>query len=230
VLSHCYYGGGIYNNDEDYLKNNINPYDPYANAYYNQPTYIEQRKIGKWLTGTNTANNNRNTCSYFLEPHSYESLFKNFCQGPNPLKFCLAHFGGSEMMRLQNQRKSPTADEAALYGVLKVNWYQQVKNLMNAYPGVYADIAYTLADSGVHDIILSDLNDIGIGQRIMYGTDYFLAERDMPEKLIYENFKKSTNGVQLTNYNQTLAWDQIAQNNIYTFLASKYNPMSDIAN
>lgn len=227
VLSHCYYRGGIYNNDEAYLRNNINVINPFTNTAHGA-SYIAQRKWGRWLLGTNAAYNNSNTCSYFLEPHGYEEVFKYFSKKEKPLKLCLAHFGGSEMMGIQHGSRLPDKEEKQLYGILKKNWYQQVRELMQNYPGVYTDIAYTLADKSVHPYITTDLNDPDIGSRIMYGTDYFLAERDQPEKMLFETFKQAALAVPLTNYGNITAWDQAAKNNIYDFLESTYQPRSTL--
>ena len=220
VLSHCSYLGGIYSNDSGYIKGNLNPFDPYTGLYYTKPVYIKSKVSG--IFSNKDATSNKNTCSYFMEPASYESLLEYFhSRTGNPLKLCLAHFGGGNQIsatvssNLSKEEKDP-------YGVKNRNWFLQVQDLLKAYKGLYTDISYALWDKEIHPILLAQLNDPEYGGRILFGTDFFLTEREQPERETYNNFKTAAIEKTLSNYNNIRAWDQIAGKNIATFLQSKY--------
>ncbi|MCF0051629.1 hypothetical protein LXM25_16290 [Dyadobacter sp. LJ53] len=55
----------------------------------------------------------------------------------------------------------------------------------------------------------------------MFGTDFFLTERLLPEKDDYATFKKAALAQPFGNTN---AWEIMASKNVESFLASKYNP------
>src|SRR5207249_4547518 len=205
------------------LKGNLKPYDPYAKKYYTEAEYLQKKSFKKWLLGTNAATNNLNTCSYFLEPASYESLLKHFHERQgNPLKLCLAHYGGGNQILASNPANHPSEEERNPYGVKKANWFFQVRDLLKQYKGLYTDISYALHDSKVHDTILEELDNSAYGERIMYGTDFFLTEREQPEKNTYSVFKKKAIETTLAHFGNIRAWDMVAGTNVEQFLQSKY--------
>lgn len=226
VISHCNYLGGIYTNDTSYIKSNLNPYDPYSKKAYNEnfgskpPVYYEEKSILKKLTGTNDNRNNLYTCSYFLEPASYRTMIEYFAKQPSPLKLSLAHYGGSDQILIEHRMQTMKKQQ---YGMLPTqNWCAQIKDLMSIYPNVYTDISYALANSNTHSFILDDLNSKVYGKRIMFGTDFFLTEREMPEQKDVAQFKENALLKRLTNYNNVTAWEQIACHNITNFLESRF--------
>lgn len=224
VLSHCYYLGGIYKNDADALKSTLNPMNPYSGMKYDKPEYLTGKSFFKWILGQNKSNNNRNTCSYFLEPAAVEDMLKYFETLAKPLKFCLAHYGGAEQMLISHGKRKPNDIEANPYGIKTKNWYEQIKDLMIQNPNcTYADIAYTVYDKDVFPCVFQDLNDPAYSKKIMFGTDYFLTEQQQPETTTYHQFRDAAmNAVNTISGNSQ--WQQIAQDNTGAFLKSKYYP------
>lgn len=210
IMTHCAYLGGIFNNDADFVKASLNPYDPYARTYYDKPRYIADNKKARV--------NNQRSCSYFLEPHAYESMIKHFADKGTPLKICFAHFGSNQHMLLEHKEdKSPQQ----FYGVLRdKNWTAQIRDLMTRYPGVYTDISYSLTDYGVHDFIFDELRQ-SYGDRILFGTDFFMTEREAKERKTYTDFKAKA--LQQANISDAAnAWEKMAMLNVEQYLQSNF--------
>lgn len=244
VLSHCNYLGGIYNNDKKYLQLALKPMDPYTGQPYSSPEYQKNFNLGRWLSGTNDAENNKRTCSYFLEPSSFTSLTNYFhanrqlSQDYNddwflayrkllgripsrmrtPLKICLAHYGGDDQILMENG-KIPAKDPI---GVNPENWCRQIRKLIRNYEGIYTDISYSLSKRGVTECIIPDLEDKTLGDRILFGTDFFLTERELPEKVDYTTFRDQAQKHTMKRLPGRTAWDVIASLNTERFLQSKY--------
>lgn len=225
VISHCNYLGGIYTNDTSYIKSNLNPFDPYSKKLYNEnfgskpPEYYEEESISRRLFGIEENRNNLRTCSYFLEPASYRTMIDYFAKQPTPLKLSLAHYGGSDQILIEYRLQTMKPQ----YGMQpNQNWCAQIKDLMSIYPNVYTDISYALANRSTHPFILDDLDNKTYGHRIMFGTDFFLTERELPEQKDVALFKEDASGRRLTNYDNVSAWEQIACRNITGFLNSRF--------
>ncbi len=226
VLSHCNYLGGIFNNDTSHVKSSLNPMDVYSGKLYadnfpgiHPPRYHENKNFFKKLLGTQKNDANLNTCSYFLEPAGFRTMINYFDKRPRKLKLCLAHFGGDA--HILDEFNSKPANN--LFGMVQQNWCSQIIDLMKEYPGVYTDISYAVSNENIHKPILEKhLNDPAYGDRILFGTDFFLTEREMPERNDYEVFREKAMAKRLTNFDNRLAWDQIASVNTDKFLASKY--------
>ncbi|MCF0060570.1 amidohydrolase family protein [Dyadobacter chenwenxiniae] len=226
VLTHCSYLGGIYNNDTRFVNESLDPVNAYTGLKYSEtlgseatpPSPDKSINILKWIFGQNDNNRNLNTCSYFLEPESYRSLLEYFKNKTKPLKICLAHFGGDE--HVLNESKESSSGK--LFGTLQKNWCAQIKNLIREFPeSVYTDISFTVGNPDTHKPFFKDLKDPELQNRIMFGTDFFLTERLLPEKDDYATFKKAALAQPFGNTN---AWEIMASKNVESFLASKYNP------
>lgn len=224
VLSHCNYLGGIYNNDTEFVKGNLNPIDVYEGVRYsetfgnnvNPPVPDQSSSIVQWALGRNQSNRNRNTCSYFLEPASFRSTLRYFENIGKPLKICLAHFGGDDHM-LSESRNQPTG---RLFGMLQQTWCAQIRDLIHEFPeSVYTDVSFTVGNPDTHKIIFQDLKDPVLRERIMFGTDFFMTERVIPEKDDYATFKAAA---LKENFNGKNAWEIVASENVESFLASTY--------
>ena len=172
------------------------------------------------MLGTDDNKNNLHTCSYFLEPVSYRTMVEYFAKRSNPLKLSLAHYGGSDQILIEYRMQTMKKQQ---YGMLPTqNWCAQIKDLMSIYPNVYTDISYSLANRNTHSFILDDLDNKIYGRRIMFGTDFFLTERQMPERKDIALFKEDALAKRLTNYNSITAWEQIACHSITNFLNSRF--------
>lgn len=225
VLTHCSYLGGIFTNETAHIKANLNSLDIYTGKKYadnfpnlSPPAY--QQSGGFWtklFRQTNTESN-KNTCSYFLEPASYETTIDYFSKLDKPLKICLAHYGGSEHIIAESNSKP---FKETLFGMKQENWCKQIKELMLKYSNVYTDISYAVSNKDTHQPVLKDVADPVIGNRIMYGTDFFMTEREMPEKKDYEVFKSQALSFIIGNTN---AWEKMASANTDAFLHSNYYP------
>ncbi|GLU53219.1 amidohydrolase family protein [Dyadobacter frigoris] len=224
VLSHCSYLGGIYSNDTDYINNSLDPFDVYSGKSYSQnfgpgvppPVPDKSKNFFKWILGQRDNLRNLNTCSYFLEPASFKTLIAYFSkEGKKPLKICLAHFGGEDHVLDEYNGKSGET----LFGMVQQNWCSQIKDLIKKYPNVYTDIAYAVGNSQTHKAFLKDVQDIELQQNIMFGTDFFLTERVLPEKDDYATFKRAALNQVIGNTN---AWEIMASENVEVFLKSKY--------
>lgn len=218
ILSHCNYLGGIYNNNKAFLQANLNPLDPYTGQAYNVPTYQNESKFWKKITGTNEARNNKITCSYFLEPESYRTMlsyFKN--EYGKELKLSLAHYGGDQQIQAAYNAQAGNQQ----YGVNPLNWYRQIQNLMTEYSNLYTDFAYAIYNSRIHPNIITDVQKQPFGDRILFGTDFFMTEQEMPEKNDYTTFRANA---MKALYRDGTVWDQTASKGIERFLYSPYYP------
>jgi predicted TIM-barrel fold metal-dependent hydrolase len=235
VLSHCNYMGGIFNNVTSYLKANLDCFDPYTGKMYsaqvpNRPSYINaSASFWQRIMGTANTKSNMRSCSYFLEPESYRTMVDYFSKKGKPLKICLAHFGGSNQITVSNGSKHQNdKEELNPYGVLRKNWYQQILALMRQYPNIYSDVSYAIYDKAVFEDVFTVLNEAGVGDRIMFGTDFFLTEREQEEKLTVTNFRTEAmkDSRRIGRLNNAPAWDIIASSNTHDFLSkgNKYYP------
>ncbi|WP_031529320.1 amidohydrolase family protein [Dyadobacter crusticola] len=223
VLSHCSYLGGIYNNDTAFVNASLNPFDVYSGQRYSEnfgqgtppPTPDNSVNRLKWILGQNDNNRNLNTCSYFLEPASFDSLLDYFNKKGTPLKICFAHFGGDN--HVLDEANGITPKE--LFGMKQENWCSQIQGLIQKYPGVYTDVSFTVGNPKTHPIFFKYLEDLILQKRMLFGTDFFMTERLLPEKDDYATFKKAALQKTFDNKN---AWEIMASENTESFLESKY--------
>ncbi|WP_264530187.1 amidohydrolase family protein [Flavobacterium sp. N502540] len=221
IMTHTYYLGGIFNYDRDYIKRNLNPVDPYTGNVYGVPKFIEEKGgfFGNLFNGQ-TRTSCRSSCSYFLEPHSYESMLNTI----KDLKICFAHFGGVKQIQV-TQGNNKESNQINPYGVLRKNWFSQIQNLMSQHPNVYTDISYDVAEcllkenNELYNVFFDEANK-SYGNQILFGTDYFMTEKDSLEQVAVQGFRNYAANAKLQNGNSL--WDQMAKNNINSYLESKY--------
>lgn len=221
IMTHAYYLGGIFNYDKNYIINNLKPTDPYTGKVYDVPKFIEEKGslLGKILT-TQATKNCKYSCSYFLEPHSYESMLNKI----KDLKICFAHFGGVAQIKA-SMGLNKDANQITPYGVLQKNWFSQIQALMSQYPNVYTDISYNVAEclakenNMLYNVFLNEANK-PYGNQILFGTDYFMTEKDSLEQDAVKGFRNYASNAILKNGNSL--WDQMAKENINKYLQSNY--------
>jgi uncharacterized protein len=164
-----------------------------------------------------TDKGNNTETDVFLYPKNWECILQTY---PN-LKVCFAHMGGSTEIFLN---KSKTR---------RSSWYEDVKELMAFHPNVYTDISYTLANKDTWPEILAlcqnrvTITRNGLiedapykntmGDRVLFGTDYFMTEQEDSEKNLAQKFPNW-----LLNQNQKHILDKISELNPVAYLTSDF--------
>ena len=114
------------------------------------------------------------------------------------LKICLAHFGGTYEM------EKPSA----------TNWYHQILEMIsNKDNQVFTDVSYSLWDSKHHGKLKEAIADPASGDRILFGTDFYMTEREKKEIELAGNFR--------TKLGEGL-FEKAAYTNVKRFLNSEY--------
>lgn len=224
VITHCSYLGGIYHNNADYVKRHLNAklshytgYDDYfaycKAAGYLPPVYQNPKpSLFRRLTGMRDEFKNLVTCSYFLDPFSYIPLLDYFKGRDKPLKICLAHYGGEAQMLLAAGVKPGNNDplETNPAGITNNNWTSQIRQMMLKYDFLYTDVSYTYVEPATHKVIIDDMLNQTFSNRILFGTDYYMTEREGRER---ENFSKFMQTCQMTQVSGISTWDMFMDNN-----------------
>ena len=91
---------------------------------------------------------------------------------------------------------------------------------MSRFPkSVFTDISYSLTDysakdTTVHDFIFSQLRNPTYGGNIMFGTDFFMTEREAEERKTYTSFKSKA--LSQTGFNDVRnAWEKISVKTLF---------------
>lgn len=130
----------------------------------------------------------------FMHPDGFEILLKNHPK----LKFCLAHFGGTYEMEKPSQN----------------NWFHRIKTLVSKKEhNVYTDVSYSLWDTKHHGKMKEAIADPSCGDRILFGTDFYMTEREKPEKVLAGLFREKM-GEDL--------FKKCSYTNVKSFLNSEY--------
>lgn len=140
---------------------------------------------------------------YFTEPHNYIPVLKKY---PN-LKVCLAHFGGdSEWDSYLEREWHPNETKH------EKSWVSQIVEMMEQYGNLYTDISYTAFHSERYYPLLSIfLTNKKIRDRIMFGSDYYMverekiSEREVSLKLRYALGEKNFKMIAYTNVKKFLS-------------------------
>lgn len=233
IMSHCSYLGGIFNNSKEDLESLLNPqigygYDQSYEQYclsknLTPPSYRKKKAFWKWIIGMNKQRNNQHTCSYFLEPTSFEPVLQYFENKGTPLKICLAHYGGESQIHINALGKRLDKFQEPPIGTNPVNWHQQINNMMSRFSSLYTDISYAIYDKDLHTVFLNQATDPVYGNRIMFGTDYYMTERNKNEKANYLEFR--VNAIARKQHTGTgTLWEQMAKTAPADFLKSRFYP------
>lgn len=231
VMSHCNYLGGIFNNNKQDIESLLNPMIGYGfnKSYHdycvsknlNPPTYLKKYNFWKWIIGTNTQRNNKYACSYFLEPASFEPVLQYFQDKGTPLKLCLAHYGGEEQIHIAALGKKSDSIHQKPVGTNNKNWHKQIKEMMGKFSSLYTDISYAVHDNQLHNTFLNEACNTAYGERVLFGTDYFMTERDKAEKANYLQFRANAI-TRMNNAGTETLWQQMAKTSNEAFLESKF--------
>lgn len=118
---------------------------------------------------------------YLNHPRNFKDVLKRY---PN-LKLNLAHFGGDAEWHayLGTPTSSPRAGH---------DWFTIIRDEFLAkpeYPNVYTDISFTVSDPTLFPLLKIILSDLAIQQKVLYGSDYFLLEKNMSERQFSMNVR-----------------------------------------
>ena len=122
------------------------------------------------------------------------------------LKICFAHAGGVKEII---SSKGANEDKS---------WFNQIKYLMKTYDNVYTDISYTLYDKKVYPFLLELLLDEVIGEKLLFGTDYFMTLREDTEAKLIAGFRKY---LEAESGSDDL-WNKISRDNPRAYLSSDW--------
>ena len=167
-----------------------------------------------WIKNSKIGDNDL-ACDLFGHPENYIPILEKF---PN-LKLCLAHMGGSNEV-IKSMDKKSKLDQ--IRKVDPQSWFEHIKSMMRKYPNLYTDVSYTLSDffdkkGAVFATTLEFLNtDVDpadaskgkFGDRVLFGTDFFMTEQERRESELY--------GV--TKENLKDWWDIIGRQNTQKYL------------
>ena len=88
---------------------------------------------------------------------------------------------------------------------------------------MYADVSFTLNDVETHVKIHADINTAGLGEKILFGTDYYVVEKNKDEAVLRDELRNKLNYLDRglgkavdTSFNKIAAYNPIV------FLSSTY--------
>jgi len=116
-----------------------------------------------------SAKNNAFT-EHYSHPSNYDVIMAKF---PN-LKLCLGHFGGDDEWR-KYLATSWDRDQ-------ELSWFKIILNMLKKYDTLFTDISYSLYDTRLHPMLKILLTDSTVRNKILYGSDFYMIERDMSDR------------------------------------------------
>jgi predicted TIM-barrel fold metal-dependent hydrolase len=128
----------------------------------------EMRKHPK--TGALIEGGSKKFFKNYTDPANYHYVLERF---PN-LIICLAHFGGGA--EWAEYLKNP------LPGPESSSWLSKVSRLIQKYPNVYADVAYTASEEEYRSMIKVLINTEELREKILYGSDFYMVQMDNTER------------------------------------------------
>ncbi|HLF74375.1 MAG TPA: amidohydrolase family protein [Anaerolineales bacterium] len=99
--------------------------------------------------------------------------------GYQNLKLCLAHFGGAEEWKKHLQGRAQEAEEES--------WVRTIYEMIASgnYPNLYADISYTVFTPKVQGLYIDLVDYLKVllahplvRKRVLFGSDYYMVERE----------------------------------------------------
>ncbi len=129
---------------------------------------VDPRPGGRRLTETS----NGALTDHYTHPSNYRAVLARFPR----LKLCFGHFGGGgEWARYLRDPRRPG---------LAQSWLGEILSLLRTpeWPNLYADISSTAADARNHALMKVLIEDARIGERVLYGSDYYMVQRDVTER------------------------------------------------
>ena len=141
-------------------------------------------------------------CDYFSYPYNYARVLEIYPE----LKICFAHAGDDPEIK-----KARTVEDHQ-------SWFTHIKYLIDTYPNVYTDISFTLSEKDIFEDLHALIADPKYGERVLFGTDYFMTLMKKKEKALVNDFRKFLYSKQDGNER----WHAITVKNPCTYLESKF--------
>ncbi|MBK8782091.1 MAG: amidohydrolase family protein [Anaerolineales bacterium] len=119
----------------------------------------------------------------FANPANYKKVLEQFPK----LHLCLAHFGGSEEWERHLTGGTPREGKDATWLTIIIDMLREKKANSSArkYPNLYTDVSYTLFTEtpsyrpfNYINFLNVLLEDKAIRERVIFGTDYYMVERE----------------------------------------------------
>lgn len=137
----------------------------------------------------------------FTEPENYFKLIELF---PD-LKINLGHYGGDDQIKAEGR------------------WYKTVQQLILKSENVYTDVSFTLNERETHDKIYRDINTEKLGDKILFGTDYYVVEKNKDEAMLRDELRNRLNELDAkAGTSPDASFNKIAAYNPISFLKSAY--------
>jgi len=223
VMTHCTRVGSQYIGDqiESLIPDQPAMIDMAGNpAIATAKTSIEKRikdykdPSRQWIKNSKIGDNDL-ACDLFGHPENYIPILEKF---PN-LRLCLAHMGGSNEVIKSMDSKSKLDQ---IRKVDQLSWFEHIQNMMRKYPNLYTDVSYTLSDfydtnGKVFTSTFAFLNTPvdpadptkgKFGDRVLFGTDFFMTEQERREPELYAT----------TKANLSTWWDILGRVNTQKYL------------
>lgn len=185
IMSHCSQGG-VYFQNKAILHDQIYPLDlrgnrakrEFINGETNLLDLSEDAKELKRFLWTSWGKGKRNNKfkSHFSNPLNYINVLNEFPK----LKICLAHFGGDGEI-----------EDYVIHGNKNSNWHTIIKKLMERYDNLYTDISYALWNKKAWEPIKSAIQNPDIGNRVLFGTDFYMTLQKKEEAQLVRDFRSS---------------------------------------
>jgi len=98
------------------------------------------------------------------------------------LKINLAHFGGNK--EWDYYLNSPEAKQT-----YKRSWYYMIRNMLEEYENVYADISFTVFDDQLFPVLKDLLRQPKTRNKVLFGSDFYMLQKDYFERRFGFNVK-----------------------------------------
>ncbi len=160
------------------------PYDPILMEIYE---YCEKNKLPVLAHcspgGIRKIGISAEEAREFANPVNYQKVLEQFPK----LHFCLAHFGGSEEWERHLTGDAPREGRDATWLTLIMDMLREKKENSRSrkYPNLFTDVSYTLFTEmpsyrpfNYYNFLNVLLEDKDIREHVLFGTDYYMVERE----------------------------------------------------
>ena len=146
-------------------------------VYYEGRFHTEMREELEKHGGPIRGQKNGEITDRYAHPFHYRKVLDQFPK----LKLCLAHYGGGDQWRAHMRDPWRRGDVPS--------WLSAVDDLIRKYDNVYADVSSTVADPITHPLMKVQIEDSVLGPRILYGSDFYMVQRQVTEREFSINFR-----------------------------------------